>query len=169
VGDTLYIEKMNYGFLTTDRFEQGKDLWMLSTGTGLAPFISILYDFKVWEEYDNIILVHCGRTKEELAYADEIEAFKTHEYFGEFGHKLHYVKALTRETVDGCMTERITTAIQNGHLEAKVGVPLSLDRSRIMICGNPEMVDETRKLLAEKGYTTSRRGQPGNMAVENYW
>jgi ferredoxin/flavodoxin---NADP+ reductase len=169
IGDKLFVDKTNYGFLTTDRFENGKDLWMLSTGTGLAPFISILYDFSTWEQYENIILVHSVRHVEELAYQELIEGFKTHEFFSEFGHKLKYVKTVTREKVAGTLNARVTTLIENGGLEAELGLPLDLDRSRVMICGNPEMVDQTRVLLQNKGMTVSRRGQPGHLAVENYW
>jgi ferredoxin--NADP+ reductase len=169
VGDKLFVDKTNYGFLTTDRFENGKDLWMLSTGTGLAPFISILYDFNTWEQYDNLILVHTVRHPEELAYADLIEGFKEHEFFGEFAHKLKYIKTVTREKVAGTINARITTLIENGELERHAGIQLSLERSRVMICGNPEMVDQTRLLLQGKGMVVSRRGQPGHLAVENYW
>ncbi len=173
VGDTIYVEKMNYGFLTTDRFENGKDLWMLSSGTGLAPFISILWDMKTWEDYERIIIVHSVRDEHELAYRQAIEDFKTHEYFGEFcqgnPQKLVYVPVVTRHQLPGTLHQRITTVIENGELEKFADIPLDLERSRIMICGNPDMVDDIRKLLANKGYTTSRRGQPGNMAVENYW
>lgn len=168
-GDTIYVEKMNYGFLTTDRFEQGKDLWMLSSGTGLAPFISILYDLKTWEDYEKLILVHSVREENELAYRDVIDGFRTHEYFGEFADKLVYVPTVTRHRIPGCLDARITTLVANGGLEDFARVPFDPQRSRIMLCGNPDMVDDIRKLFAARGYTTSRRGQPGNLAVENYW
>lgn len=173
VGDELFIEKMNYGFLTTDRFEQGKDLWMLSSGTGLAPFISVLYDMPTWDQYDRLILVHSVRHENELAYKDTIESFKTHEFFGDYckdnPDKLVYVPIVTRESIPGTLNERITSAIADGKLEQFAGVKLDQERSRIMICGNPEMVDDIRKQLTDKGYAVSRRGQPGHMAVENYW
>lgn len=169
VGDTVYVEKTNYGFLTTDRFERGKDLWMLATGTGLAPFISILWDMKTWDEYENLIVVHSVRYPNELAYAETIEAFRTHEHFGAQGHKLHYAQTVTRGRAPGALDKRIPALIESGELEARVGLQFDHDRSRIMICGNPEMVDDTRKLLQARGFVTSRRGQPGHLAVENYW
>jgi ferredoxin--NADP+ reductase len=168
-GDTVFVEKMNYGFLTADRFENGQDLWLLSTGTGLAPFISILMEPSTWENYKNIVLVHSVREKKELAYQDWIENLSSHEYFGEYANQLKYVKIVTRESVEGCLKQRITVALNDGSLEQAAGVNLDLTRSRIMICGNPEMVDDTRKNLSAKGFTVSRRGQPGHMAVENYW
>ena len=170
VGDDIYVDKTNYGLLTTDRFEQGKDLWFLSTGTGLAPFISIMYDFSVWEQYEKIILVHCVRQAEELAYQDTINEFFTHEYYGELvKDKLVYVKIITRETEGGDLYGRITTLLENNQLEEYVKLPITIEKSRIMLCGNPQMVDDTRRILAARGLTISRRGNPGNMAVENYW
>jgi ferredoxin--NADP+ reductase len=169
VGDEILVEKKNYGFLTTDRFESGRDLWMLSTGTGLAPFISILNDFKTWEQYENLILVYSVRYESELAYQNEIESFREHELFSEFGDKLKYVKVITREKVPGALDKRIPQLLESGELEASVGLELSQERSRVMICGNPEMVDETRDWLTIHGYQVSRRGQPGHLAVENLW
>lgn len=170
IGDEIYIDKTNYGLLTTDRFENGKDLWFLSTGTGLAPFISILYDFSIWEQYDKVILVHCTREAEELTYQDTINDFFNHEYYGELvKDKLQYIKILTRDDKGGDLYGRITTLVENGELEKFAKVPLTIEDSRIMICGNPQMVDDTRKLLATKGLTVSKRSKPGNMAVENYW
>ncbi len=170
IGDEIYIDKTNYGLLTTDRFENGKDLWFLSTGTGLAPFISILYDFSIWEQYDKVILVHCAREAEELTYQEIINDFFNHEYYGDLvKDKLQYIKILTRDDKGGDLYGRITTLIENGELEKFAKVPLTIENSRIMICGNPQMVDDTRKLLATKGLTVSKRSKPGNMAVENYW
>lgn len=168
-GDEIYVEKMAYGFLTTARFEGGKDLWMLSTGTGLAPFISILYDFAVWEHFDNLVLVHGVRHRDELAYEELIRGLADHELFGETVHKLRYVQAVTREQVPGALQGRITTLVESGALERETGIPLDHDRSRIMICGNPEMVEDSRKLLTGRGFQLSRRGKPAHLAVENLW
>lgn len=168
-GDPIYVERKSYGFLTTDRFVSGRDLWMLATGTGLAPFLSILHDFHTWESYDNLILVQSVRTQQELAYEDLIQGFDQSEYYAEFAHKLRYVRIVTREPVPGALTERVTRLLASGVLEQNVGLKLDHDRSRIMLCGNPEMVEESRKLLVERGYRLSRRGEPGHLAVENYW
>ncbi|RTL11196.1 MAG: ferredoxin--NADP reductase [Neisseriaceae bacterium] len=170
INDDIYIDKTNYGLLTTDRFENGKDLWFLSTGTGLAPFISILYDFTIWEQYDKVILVHGVRTAEELAYQDTINDFFSHEYYGDLvKDKLIYVKVVTRENIGGDLYGRITELLKNGELEKFVNIPITIENSRIMICGNPEMVSDTRHMLSDRGLTVSKRGNPGNMAVENYW
>ncbi|HMT02339.1 MAG TPA: ferredoxin--NADP reductase [Burkholderiales bacterium] len=170
IGDDIYVDKTNYGLLTTDRFENGKHLWLLSTGTGLAPFISILFDFHIWEQYEKIILVHCARNKEELAYQDLINNFYTHEFYADFvNNKLIYVKILTRENNGADLYGRITELLKNKKLEEFVNIPINVEDSRLMICGNPQMVDDTRKILGERDLVISRRGKPGNMAVENYW
>ena len=168
-GDPIYVEKKSYGFLTTDRFQQGRDLWMLATGTGLAPFLSILHDFETWEQYENLILVQSVRTQQELAYEDLIRSFDQSEYYAEHAHKLRYVRIVTREPVPGAFRDRVTKLLASGVLEENVGVKLDHDRSRVMLCGNPEMVEDSRKILVERGYRLSRRGEPGHLAVENYW
>jgi ferredoxin--NADP+ reductase len=168
-GDPIYVERKSYGFLTTDRFEAGKDLWMLATGTGLAPFLSILHDFETWEHYENLILVQSVRTQPELAYEDLIRSFEGSEYYGEFAHKLRYARIVTREPVPNTLRDRVTKLIESGVLEENIGLRLDQDRSRIMLCGNPEMVEDSRRMLIERGYRMSRRGEPGHLAVENYW
>lgn len=178
VGDEILVDKTNYGFLTTDRFEGGRDLWLLSSGTGLAPFISVLLDLAVWEQYERIVVVHSVREAAELAYRDTIEGLKDHEAFGELlaesPGKVVYLPIITREAAshaDGrpMLNKRITTALADGSLEAEAGLKLDPAVSRVMICGNPEMVDDIRKQLAQAGFAVSRRGNPGTLAVENYW
>ncbi len=129
-----------------------------------------MYDFTIWEQYDKVILVHCVRTKEELAYQYLINSFFTHEYYADMvKDKLLYVKIITREDSGADLYGRITDLLKNNKLEQYVNIPITVSDSRIMICGNPEMVDETRHILADRGLAISRRGKPGNMAVENYW
>ncbi|CAN5449507.1 ferredoxin--NADP reductase [soil metagenome] len=178
VGDEILVEKTQYGFLTLDRFEQGKDLWMLSSGTGIAPFLSMLFDLSAWQQYERLIIVHSVREVDELAYRDTIEQLAAHEYFGELlaadPGKLVYVPIITRERgtlADGTpmLGTRITAALADGSLEAAAGVKLDLARSRIMICGNPAMVDDVRKQLVKAGFAVSRRARPAQIAVENYW
>lgn len=168
-GDPILVERRSYGFLTTDRFEAGRDLWMLATGTGLAPFLSILHEFETWERYDNLVLVQSVRTQAELAYEDLIRGFEKSEYYAAFARKLRYVRIVTREPVQGTLGDRVTKLLASQVLEDNVGLPLDHERSRIMLCGNPEMVEDSRKVLLERGFRLSRRGDPGHLAVENYW
>src|SRR5690554_2038061 len=91
VGDEIMIEKQPQGFLTLDRFVDGRDLWMLATGTGVAPFLSILQDFEVWERFERIVLVYSVRTHAELAYQELLEELLTREYIAEHAHKFVFV------------------------------------------------------------------------------
>jgi ferredoxin--NADP+ reductase len=98
-----------------------------------------------------------------------IEGFRSHELSRQRAHKLRYVQVVTRARLASALTQRIPALIDTGELERHVNLPLDRDRSRVMICGNPEMVTETRKCLTSRGLATSRRGIPGQLAVENYW
>jgi ferredoxin--NADP+ reductase len=167
VGDALCVERTNYGFLTLDRFEPGRDLWMLATGTGLAPFLSMLADGAVWRDYERVVLVHSVRYANELAYADRIRSLGGGAPGS--GARLLYVPVVTRRKVPGVPAARIPALLDSGELENHAGVRLEPDASRVLICGNPDMVSAARKLLAARGFATSRRARPGQMAVENYW
>lgn len=169
VGDTLLVDRQAFGYLTLDRFVDGRDLWLLATGTGLAPFLSILQDFEVWEKFERIILVYSVREARELAYRDLIEELARRDYLVEFAHKLQFVPTVTRESYPGALNGRITTLIENGELERAAGVALTPEHSRVMLCGNPQMIDDTRKVLKLRDMNLSLSRRPGQVAVETYW
>ncbi|WP_455917705.1 ferredoxin--NADP reductase [Pseudomonas cerasi] len=169
VGDTLMVERQATGFLTLNRFVDGRDLWLLGTGTGVAPFLSILQDFEVWEKFERIVLVYSAREAKELAYQELIHALGEREYLAEYAHKLVYIPTVTREQHPGALNGRITTLIENGELERAAGVELTPEHSRVLICGNPQMVDDTRQLLKQRDMQLSLSRRPGQVAVENYW
>lgn len=169
VGDTLLVERQATGFLTLDRFVDGRDLWLFGTGTGVAPFLSILQDFEVWEKFERIILVYSARYAKELAYQSLIQELGQREYLAEHAHKLTYLPLVTRESHPGTLNGRITSLIESGELERAAGVELTPEHSRVMICGNPQMVDDTRQLLKQRDMQLSLSRRPGQVAVENYW
>lgn len=168
-GDTLMVEKQAVGYLTLDRFTDGRDLWMLSTGTGVAPFLSILQDFEVWEKFERIILVYSVRESRELAYQQLIAELTQREYLVEYAHKLRFIPTVTREPHPGALNGRITTLIENGELEKAAGVALTPEHSRVMICGNPQMIEDTRAVLKTRDMRLALTRKPGQIAVENYW
>lgn len=172
-GDALYVEKAPYGFLTLERFAPGGDLWLLASGTGLSAYLSILRDPAVWRAYRRIVLVHGVRTAAELAYREEIEGWRNDpslaELFAAEPDKLTYLPIATRETLPGMPQARLTALIADGGLERLAGLPLDPEQAKIMLCGNPDMLADARKLLGERGFKPGRRGIPGNLAVENYW
>ncbi|CAM3511574.1 ferredoxin--NADP(+) reductase [Bordetella sputigena] len=197
-GDALYVEKNPYGFLTIDRFgavnaqptqsaQSGhpgtsgvhgqagaySDLWLLASGTGLSAYLSILRDPATWTSFRRIIVVHGVRTAQELAYRQEIEGWSSlPEFAGIYRadpRKLIYLPVATRERLAGVPQARLTTLIEDGRLETLVGERLDPAHAKVMLCGNPAMLADARKLLAERGFAPGRRGVPGNLAVENYW
>ncbi|WP_426234949.1 ferredoxin--NADP reductase [Pseudomonas sp. TWP3-2] len=169
VDDTLLVERQAFGYLTLDRFVDGRDLWLLSTGTGVAPFLSILQDFEVWEKFERIVLVYSVREARELAYLQLIAELTQRDYLAEHAHKLQFIPTVTRELHPGALNGRITTLLENGELERTAGLQLTAAHSRVMLCGNPQMIDDTRALLKQRGMNLSLSRRPGQVAVENYW
>jgi ferredoxin/flavodoxin---NADP+ reductase len=169
VGDGLLLDKNAFGFLTLDRFPNGRDLWLLATGTGAAPFFSMLTNPETWERFENVVLAYGVRTVAELAYRDWLAALPEHPLVGRQAHRLRFIPAVTREAMPGALHCRLTDALRDGHLEAAADLPLSLEHSRLMFCGNPGMVEDSRKILGERGFKLSRQAAPGQLAFENYW
>ena len=167
--DAILVEKASYGFMTIDRFAPGKDLWLLASGTGLGPFLSILRDPATWQIYDSLVLVHCVRHGGDLAYRDEIAAIPNEELLAALSAQLKYVPVVTREPWPGALSARIPQLIEDGRLEHAAGLKLDPQRSRIMVCGNPEMTRELRRQLTGRGFRVNRRAEPGQLAFENYW
>lgn len=168
-GDSVMVDKQAFGYLTLDRFVDGRDLWLLATGTGVAPFLSILQDFEVWEKFARIILVYSARQSQELAYQELIAGLEQREYLAEYAGKLQFIPIVTREPAPGALRGRITELLDNGQLERAAGVALTVENSRVMICGNPQMIDDARALLKQRDLRLSLSRRPGQVAVENYW
>ncbi len=169
VGDELLVDKQAFGFLTLDRFPDGRDLWLLATGTGVAPFLSILQDFEAWQRFERIILVYSVREARELAYQQLIAELPQRDYLEGLGSKLLYLPVVTREQIRGALHGRITTLIENGELERAADLQLTPEHSRIMLCGNPQMIEDTRAVLKARDLNLAMTRRPGQVAVENYW
>ncbi len=167
-GDILYLNPTVFGFLTLTRYQKPlpQDLWLLATGTGVAPFLSILKTLEVWQQYQHIILVYSARTHQELAYLAEIKQLKS--IYGEDGAKFTFIPIVTREKNYQGLNQRLPKLILSGELETTAQQKLSVEHSHVMLCGNPTMVEETKEVLKQLGLTMNRRGE-GNIAVENYW
>lgn len=169
VGDPMLIEPLPNGFLTTERLVPGGHLWMIATGTGLAPYLSMLGDPECWRAWRSLIVVHSVREAAELAYRDTLQAAADSPLAGAAGARLRYVPVVTRERVEGALDRRITDLLDSGALEAAAGASLDPAAGCALLCGNPEMVRAMRERLKARGFAPSRRGQPGTLAVENYW
>lgn len=168
VGDSLLLNTTPFGYLTLARYQLPlpNDLWLLATGTGLAPFLSILKTIDVWQQYQRIILVYSARTSQELAYQAEIGSIKS--IYGDNGAAFVFLPIVTREADYAGEKARVPNLILSGKLTQLVGQKLDKERSHVMLCGNPQMVEDTKEALKSIGLTMNRRGE-GNIAVENYW
>ena len=169
VGDELLVERLPFGFLTIDRFVDGRDLWLLASGTGLAPFLSILQDPEVWQRFARIVLVYSARSRQELAYQALIQGLQQRDYLQGYTGQLVYLPLVTREQVPGTLHGRVTTLLANGELERAAGFALEPEHGRVMLCGNPQMIDDCRALLKARDMQLSLIRRPGQVAVENYW
>ncbi|MBL8282054.1 ferredoxin--NADP reductase [Acinetobacter junii] len=167
IGDELYLDKTAYGYLTLARYQLplAHDLWLLATGTGLAPFLSMLQDFETWTKYQHIHLIYSVRSTAELAYVDRLQELA--ESFGEGHTGFKFIPIITRDP-NATLHDRLPVLIENGELEKVVGLSLNPATSHVMLCGNPQMVEDTKDALKQRGLTMNRRGE-GNIAVENYW
>jgi ferredoxin/flavodoxin---NADP+ reductase len=168
LGDTMFVERQSQGFLTADRFKDGRDLWLMATGTGLAPYISMVRDHVLWQQFENIIIVLSVRERSDLGYTEELK-FLADNSPRPGGAKLQFVTTLTRDTLEGALSGRINALIESGELERAASLPLSDEHSRFMLCGNPEMVEGMRALLKSRGFRMNRKLEPGHIIVENYW
>jgi ferredoxin--NADP+ reductase len=166
-GDEILVGRKATGTLITDNLIPGKRLLLLSTGTGLAPFASLIKDPDVYERFETIVLVHGCRQVSELAYGEELVAkLRDDELFGPLlSEKLLYYPTVTREPFRN--RGRITDLINSGKLFADIGLA-SLDpaHDRVMICGSPALVADTRTLLNGKGFVEGNHGEPAQFVVE---
>lgn len=169
-GAGIWIEKQVYGFMTIDRFVDGEDLWLLSTGTGLGPFISILRDETVWGKFRRIIVGHGVKRSTDHSYREVLQGLQsTPRPSG--AASLHVIEAVTREegTAHDQLHGRLTVLLEDGQLERAAGVKMASETSRVMMCGNPAMIDDMRKLLHGRDMRPCRRVLPGQFVTENYW
>ncbi|MEY3012720.1 MAG: hypothetical protein RIT45_1455 [Pseudomonadota bacterium] len=163
-GERLLCWPSPRGKFTVDKVPAMRDLWLVGTGTGLAPFLSMLRDGSVWATFENVVLVHSVRHAADLGYRGELEAM-----VAEHGGRLRYVPATSRDDVEGVIAGRITTAMDDGRLEAAAGVALSPEHSQVMLCGNPAMLEDMKTRLEARHMLIHRKFRPGNVHMEKYW
>ncbi|MBA2690131.1 MAG: ferredoxin--NADP reductase [Burkholderiales bacterium] len=168
VGDDVLVGRKPVGTLVLHDLLPGKNLYLLCTGTGLAPFMSIIKDPETYQRFEKIVLVHGVRYASELAYSDVItKELPEHEFLGEsIREKLIYYPTVTREPFRN--QGRLTTLIEAGKLFEDIGLdPLDPQHDRAMICGSPTMLKDTSALLNERGFKVSPHiGAPGDYVIE---
>jgi len=163
-GDTLYIASNPSGFLVLSEVPAAETLWLMSTGTGVAPFLAMLAGDAVWQRYANVVLVHAVRRLEELTYRARLEAL-----CARWGERLRVVSMVSREAAPGALAGRIPAAINDGRLAAAAGRALSVDGSQVMLCGNPDMIRDATEALKALGMRKHRRRSPGQITAETFW
>jgi ferredoxin--NADP+ reductase len=166
-GDSIIVGRKPTGTLLIDYLFAGKRLFLLSTGTGLAPFMSIVRDPATYEKFEQIILVHGVRQKDELAYHDLlVEHLPSHEFLGDMvTSQLRYYPTVTREAYRNM--GRVTDLLRTGKLFEDLELPpLNAKEDRVMICGSPAMLRDLKHLLESQGFTEGNTSTPGGFVIE---
>jgi ferredoxin/flavodoxin---NADP+ reductase len=167
VGDTLLVNSKAVGTLILQNVLPGKHLYLLSTGTGMAPFMSVIKDPETYERFEKVVLVHGVREVAELAYHDYLQnELPANEFFGEqVREQLIYYPTVTREAFKN--QGRITDLLASGKLEAAIGLPaLNKESDRVMICGSPEMLRDLKVMLEARGWDEGNMSTPGHFVIE---
>ncbi|MBB6340516.1 ferredoxin--NADP+ reductase [Pseudomonas fluvialis] len=167
VGDQLLIGRKPTGSLIMDNLKPGKNLYLLSTGTGLAPFMSVVRDPEFYENFEKIVLTHGVRWKSELGYFEHItDDLPDNEFFGDMvKEKLIYYPTVTREEFEN--QGRLTDLIESGALFEDIGLPpFDPETDRVMICGSPSMLKDLVTILEKRGFVEGTSHAPGDYVIE---
>jgi ferredoxin/flavodoxin---NADP+ reductase len=165
VGQEILLDTVPQGHFVLERVPPCRELWLVATGTGLGPYVSMLRSEQAWERAEEVIVVHGVREGSHLAYAEELQAL-AHER----GRSLRWVGLVSREDPpEGALGGRLTSALESGALEEAAGVEIRPDASHIMVCGNPAMIRDLRALLEARGLARNRPRKPGQFTTEKYW
>jgi ferredoxin--NADP+ reductase len=165
--DRILVSKKPTGTLVVDNLLPGRFLYLLSTGTGLAPFMSIIRDPETYERFEKVVLVHGCRQVAELAYGERITAdLPRDELIGDYVRdKLIYYPTVTREPFHN--RGRVTDLVTSGQLFSDIGLPsLDVAQDRAMLCGSPQMLKDMREVLEERGFIEGSVSEPGTFVVE---
>jgi ferredoxin--NADP+ reductase len=162
-GDPLHLHQKIAGTFTLERVEHGGVLWMIGTGTGLAPYLSMLREGSLWERYERVVLVHGVRHPVDLAYRALLEEMA-------LTRPLAYLPATTREPAVGCLSGRLTALLRSGALEEAAGRALVAKEAHVLMCGNPDLIKDLQAEFKERDiHLYSPRNRDGRLHVERYW
>ena len=166
-GDAILVSRKPTGTLVLDNLLPGRNLYLLGTGTGLAPFLSIIRDPETYERFERVILTHGVRTVSELAYSEHVtQELPQNEFFGEaVREKLLYYPTVTREPFRN--QGRLSELMESGKLFRDLGLPEpNLADDRFMLCGSPSMLKDLGAILAARGFAEARHGDPAHYVIE---
>lgn len=161
-GDEVFVTDRANGFLTVTEVPECRHLWMLATGTGVGPFLSILNNTDVWQRFEKVVLGYSVRDLTELAYQQQIAMIEAQRE-----QQFSFVPFVTRERVEGAINQRIPESIEDDSLENRTGIIIDED-SHIMMCGNSAMISSVTEVLEKRGLRKHRRREPGHITTEKY-
>lgn len=165
VGESVWVEPKAQGFFTLEWLPAAKDLWLIATGTGLAPYVSMLRTGQVFERFERVVVVHGVRQRDQLAYADELDTIAARH-----SGRLSRIGAVSREPgAEGVLQGRVTALVASGELEARAGLAFAPERSHVMLCGNPDMIRDLTEGLKTRGLVRHRTRKPGHITSERFW
>ena len=163
-GDSIEVSQPANGFFVLDEVPVTEQLWMVATGTGLGPFLSILQTAQAWDRYRHIILVHSVPVVSELAYSELIQSFAQ-----TYPDQFCFISCVTREENPVGLAMRVTTALASGELERQAGLSFSAAQAHFMLCGNHNMLNDMKDLLGQRGLNKHLRHKPGQITTEQYF
>jgi len=164
VGDSIHVGDRINGLLTLDQVPDVPHLWLMATGTGIGPFISILKTAEPWQRFEKIVLCYSVKTVEGLAYRADFETLQK-----QYPEQFCFVPFVTREQSTDTIHSRITHYLESGELETHVDLTLSAESSHLMLCGNAKMLNDVSEYLATRGLQRHSRREPGQIAIEKYY
>lgn len=162
-GQRIEVSQPPSGFFTLNEVPDGDSLWLIATGTGIGPYLSMLSTREPWQRFARIHLVHAVRYGADLAYQNKIM-----DWVALYPNQFTYQPIVSREDYPGALRGRIPALIESNQLQQAVGDTLT-NRAQVMLCGNPEMIRDTRALLDVMGLPKNLRRKPGNVTMEHYW
>lgn len=163
-GHSLQVSDRAAGSFTLRKTPDAELLWLISTGTGLAPYIAMLRENDWQQRFRKVIVVHGVRHYADLAYTGELQRLEQ-----QHPSKFMLLQTLTREQNESALHGRIPQLLESGQLESKSGEQITADNSAIMLCGNPAMLDEMEEKLGQRGMKKHRTKSPGQIVLERYW
>jgi ferredoxin--NADP+ reductase len=165
-GDRLFLDERITGEFTLDPVEEGKDLVMCSTGTGIAPFLSMLKTYRGTGRWRHYVIIHGVRLERDLGYREELEAIAKED------EDVVYIPMCTREPTNGHwqgLRGRVQVALEPSTFRELTGFDLSPETCHMFLCGNPDMIKQVAPMMEGRGFKTHTRKEPGNLHFERYW
>ncbi|PVV26362.1 MAG: ferredoxin--NADP(+) reductase [gamma proteobacterium symbiont of Ctena orbiculata] len=162
-GDRVWVSARANGFFTLEQLPQSENLWMVATGTALGVYLSILRTELPWQRFQQIVLVHNVRYKDQLSYGEEIATLKQ-----DYGERFRYLPITSQEQLQDALQGRILAVLEDGRLERHAGVELTPQKSHVMLCGNMGMIREVSAALEARGMRKHRKKEPGHFTTEKY-